>query len=132
MPDYHKDWGHSHQSETLGPQRTAYAVVGEEYGVGPQVVRDVCGTIGTMTTAQVSLDERIAVLRRKMEMANYNRLVVATPEPEEEPEMRELRTCVLCENLLEDDDPGQDVVNGEDVTKHAVICLPCRRDNSRF
>lgn len=46
-------------------------------------------------------------------------------------EVRELRTCVLCSNFLDDDDVGQDLVHAEDPEEHGVLCVHCRTGQER-
>lgn len=96
-------------------------------------MRSICGNVGTNVGDNVDDAERVEVLRRKMEMANFTPLRERVPEQEEAvDELRELRTCILCTNLLDDDDPGEEVVNSEDCTEHAVTCRGCRREHSRI
>lgn len=112
----------------------AYLKVAEEFGVPDYAVRDVCGPVGHQTN--VSYEERLAVLRAKMDGAG----LVPTSRPrhedidrkDEEPdEPRELRSCILCGEFLDDADPGQDVMHSEmDVT--AVVCSRCRESSARI
>lgn len=122
-----------HARRPLHQPRGAYTKVGAEFGVASDMVRRICGPIGL---GLLNFDERVAMLRAKMDNAGFAPVDVNTvdiPDKENEPgEPRELRSCVLCEQFLEDDDAGGDVVDPEHSEQHAYLCAKCRTIRDRM
>lgn len=46
-------------------------------------------------------------------------------------EVRELRTCVLCTNLLDDEDTGLELHHQEDPEEQGILCVYCRTGKER-
>ena len=116
--------------------RDAYVRVAEEYGVTPSDVRQLCGYAGK---PNINYSDRLHLLRGKMAQAG---MVPVQPvrtridprsqtETEYTGEPRELRSCLLCNEFLHDDDPGSAVICSDDADPYeqgdtAVICSKCR------
>jgi hypothetical protein len=128
-----KDWTRTVQRRVRHSAYDAYLQVGEEFGVPDYAVRNICGPVGQQNN--IEFGERLAVLRAKMDAAG---LVPTRNRPsihykDEEPDVpRELRSCVLCNAFLDDDDPGQDVIHSEDCDISAVVCRRCREAQERI
>lgn len=130
----HQRWGwwalSKHRS--IHTPRSAYARVATEFGVTEEMIRRICGPVGN---TNITFEERLALLRAKMDAAGLAPMrvnVIDTLKNEEPEEPRELRSCVLCEEFLDGDDPGQSVVNAEDYLERGCICSRCRGLSERI
>lgn len=100
----------------------AYAKAADEYGVPEFAVRDVCGPIGK--ESGISFNERLQLLRAKMDAAGF--IPVRAPDRDDTLcEPRELRSCVICESFLENDDEGEPVTHSEGELDDGVVCRNC-------
>lgn len=100
----------------------AYAQVADEFGIPEAIVREICGPIGR--ESGISFAERLRVLRTKL--SDYGLIPVREPyRDSDNGEPRELRSCVLCESFLENDDPGTPVTDGEGELPDGVVCRNC-------
>lgn len=111
-----------------GQTNNAYMQVAIEFGVQVEAIRQICGLIGAQTAQRLTYAQRVALLRAKLDaygLAPMVRKPLPRVKETDHDEPRELRTCILCKNFLEDDDPGGDVVNSEDCEQHAIICKSC-------
>lgn len=113
----------------LHSPRSAYLRVANEFGLSENVVRTICRTSGGDTFA-----ERVAILRAKLDAAGFSPVNAKTYEikAQEPEEPRELRTCLMCQQFLEDDDPGQDVINSEDYDDVRCVCRNCRQTTEQI
>ena len=124
-----------------GSQKSArwiFAQLAQEYGVTESIVRDICGPIGR--APQENWLERVALMRSKLEMTGLspvgNPLPVSVSisedeeqtdedkEIDEEEPVPELRSCMLCESFLDDDDEGEPLVHSEE-DRTGVLCRKC-------
>lgn len=127
------DWAWSqraaHHKRDLHSPRSAYLRVATEFGLSENVVRTICRTAGGST-----FSERVAILRAKLDAAGFAPVNAKTFDikPQEPEEPRELRTCILCQQFLDDDDPGQDVVNSEDYADVRCVCRNCRQTSEQI
>lgn len=114
-------WARARPSKTRGVG-AAYAQVADEFGIPEAIVREICGPVGKETG--ISFAERLQVLRVKL--SDFGLLPVREPYHEpDDGEQRELRSCVLCDGFLENDDPGTPVVDGEGESPDGVVCRNC-------
>lgn len=124
-------WSGANTGSESRQDRTPYSIVAEEYGVNIHTVREICGNIGNTVTDHVPFDERLAILRAKMGMANFAPITAVHTKDDEHEEPFELRNCTLCDEFLEDDDPGQDLIHAEDPEETGVLCKRCRQASIR-
>jgi hypothetical protein len=113
--------------------RSAYAQVATEFGVTEEVVRRMCGPIGTSI---IRFAERVAFLRAKLDAAGLapvrvNHIDIPNKDADTD-ERRELRSCILCEQFLDDDDPGGEAIDEEDCSQRGHICKSCQTLRDRM
>lgn len=104
--------------------RGIYSQLASEYGISEGVVRAICGGSAGKLSEGEDFSERVGCMRRKLEMTGLVPVHGISHDKEKMEEFPELRSCVLCEEFLGDDDPGEPVVNGEDGTE-GVVCEKC-------
>lgn len=100
----------------------AYAQIADEFDIPEFAVREICGPVGR--EAGISFEDRLQVLRVKL--SDYG--LTPVREPYHDPdagEQRELRSCLLCESFLENDDEGTTARHEEGALPDAVICRNC-------